>query len=218
MMKAMVITPAFTHAHHALHLQVQRSGLPWLPLYEHSDLPRVRSVLIEEALRRGAERVILVDADTVPADGVLEGLARSPAVTPTRAVWGLYPLREGDRWSVRPEDPEAALEAIAARRPFAIVSGGLGLACVHRQSLERVGADLPSVEEDTGARWRPFCVPIVSELAQVDTDPPVRRARYYADDGSLCWRLRHYGTELWCDPTARAGHVVSRMVTEPSAL
>lgn len=201
-MKTIIITPAYSHAHHHLQLQVQRSGIPWLPLYEHSDLPRVRSVLIEEALRRGAERVIFVDADNVPADGVLERLAAHPLVTPTSAVWGLYPLREGDRWSVRPEHAEQALVDIAAGRPFPILSGGLGITCVHRDSLLRLGETLPWLEEDTGARWQPFCVPFV------------RDGHYYADDGSLCLRLRESGTELVCDPVARAGHVVTRMVTE----
>lgn len=205
--KAIIITPAYSHARHEVHLQVQRSGLPWLPLYEHSDLPRVRSALIEEALRRGAERVIFLDADTVPADGVLARLGEHAAVTPTSAVWGLYPLREGDRWSVRPVDVEAANAAIAAGEPFPVLSGGLGLACVHRLSLERVAVKLPEVEEDTGARWHPFCVPIVRQTHEGPTT-------YYADDGSLCLRLRESGTELVCDPTLRAGHVVSRMITE----
>lgn len=208
--RALIITPAYSHAHHALHLQVQRSGLPWLPFYEHSDLPRVRSLLIEEGRRWGAERLVFVDADTVPADGVLEALATAPMVTPSRALFGLYPLREGDRWSVQPAIAEAeALAAIAARRPFPILWGGLGLACVHRESLERVAEKLPEVEEEAGVRWHPYCVPIVRQSHG-------ERTRYYPDDGSLCVRLRESGTELWCDPTARAGHMVARMITELS--
>lgn len=205
--KAVVITPAYSHAHHGLHLQLMRSGLPWLPRYEHSDLPRVRSVLIEEALATLAPRIILVDADNVPADGVLMRLAEHPLVTPTSAVWGLYPLREGDRWSVRPEDPAAASAAIDGGQTFPILSGGLGLACVHRESLLRLADELPLIEEDTGMRWHPFCVPFVHD------------ATYYADDGSFCSRLIQSGTRLVCDPKMRAAHAVSRLLlgVEPSA-
>ncbi len=170
-------------------------------LHEHSDLPRVRSVLIEQALATEAERVILLDADTVPSKGVLLALAEADGVTPERAVWGMYPLREGDRWSVNPIDPVDADVAIREGRRFPIATGGLGLCAIHRQSLIRLGETLPTVKEDTGLEWRPFCVPFV------------RGSDYYADDGSLCVRLRESGTELHCDPRLRAGHAVRTVLT-----
>lgn len=201
-MKAVIITPAHSHIDHRLELAIRRSGLPVIPLYERSDLPRARSVLIERALAEGAERIILVDSDTVPGRGVLETLATAEGVTPDCAVWGLYPLREGDRWSVNPVDPEAAARAIEENGPsFEIESGGLGLCAIHRESLERVAETLPRVLNDNGAEWRPFCLPFV------------RGSDYYADDRSLCARLRETGTELWCDPRLRAGHVVRQVVT-----
>lgn len=199
-MKALVITPAYSHAHHALQAAVQRAGLPWLPVYEHSDLPRVRSVLIEQGLSSGAERLIFADADTIPADGVLEALAATPVITPARALWGMYPLREGDRWSVHPRDEREAAAAIERGHQFRIEWGGLGLAAVHRDSLARLGDSLPFI--DDSVRWRPFCVPFV------------RGTTYCADDRSLCVRLLESGTELWCDPRVRAGHAVSRIITE----
>lgn len=201
-MNAVILTPAFSHTHPALERAILRSGIPWLPIYGHSDLPRVRSVLIEQGLARGAERLLLVDADVVPTIDVLRALVETPNVTPTRAIWGLYPLREGDRWSVSPADPEDASRALDAGRHFKIRTGGLGLCAIHRESLERAGAKLPTIAEDTGARWRPFCVPII------------RDATYYADDGSLCVRLRETGTELWCDPALRAAHVVTRAIKD----
>lgn len=200
-MNAAIITPAYRELDHRLWRAINASGIPSLVLHEHSDLPRVRSVLIEQALRTSAERIILIDADTVPSVGVLRALATSEDVTPERAVWGMYPLREGDRWSVNPEDATEADLAIREGRGFRIQTGGLGLCAIHRQSLKRLGATLPVIREDTGLEWRPFCVPFV------------RDSTYYADDGSLCMRLRESGTELCCNPTLRAGHAVRSVLT-----
>lgn len=204
-MKAVVVTPAYSHVDRRLERVILECRLPWLTLYEHSDLPRVRSVLIEQALASDAERIILVDADTVPTVGVLRSLADGEGVSADCAVWGMYPLREGDRWSVNPEDPAEADLGICEGRSFRIVTGGLGLAAIHRESLSRLGASLPTVTEKEGLRWRPFCVPFVREEQGGPT--------YYADDGSLCVRLRESGTELWCDPRLRAGHVVRSVLT-----
>lgn len=210
---AVIITPAYTHVSPRTLAAVQASGLPFLPLYEHSDLPRVRSVLVEMALGRPAERIIFLDADTVPDPGVLLRLADDPYVTPGRAVWGLYPLRDGARWSVDPKAPEQAERDIRDGVRFPIRKGGLGLACVHRMSLLRAGDILPHIEEQGGAvRWRPFCVPFY-RIGPLDKGS----ATYHADDGSLCARLRETETELWCDPTARAGHAVATVLREPRA-
>jgi hypothetical protein len=202
-MSAIVITPAYANTHPSLDRVMSAAGLPWLRVHQHSDLPRIRSVLIEQGLASGAERLILVDADTIPTAQALRELAESAEVTPSRALWGMYPLREGDRWSVNPEDPAEASQAVDAGRRFPILTGGLGLCAIHRDSLERLGATLPAIAEDTGATWRPFCVPLV------------RGARYYADDGSLCLRLTESGTELWCDPRLRAGHAATTILTAP---
>lgn len=200
-MTAAIVTPAYREVDHRLARAIQASGLPWLVLHKHSDLPRVRSVLIEQALRTPAERIILIDADTLASAEVLRELASSPEVTPSRALWGMYPLREGDRWSVNPEDAAAADQAIREGRGFRVRTGGLGLCAIHRESLLRLGETLPTVSEDTGLTWRPFCVPFV------------RGSDYFADDGSLCVRLRESGTELWCDSRLRAGHVVETVLT-----
>lgn len=203
-MKAVILTPAYTHVHHLAQRAIVRSGLPWLPLYGHSDLPRVRSMLIEEGLANGADVLILVDADTIPLGAsVLHELAA--AATPERAAWGLYVLRDGDKWSVKPVDPDAAIVAIERGEPFPIVTGGLGIAAIHRESLLRLGDTLPiMVERDTGNRWRPFCVPFY------------RGSDYFADDGSLCERLRATGTELWCHPRQLAAHAAETLLTAPT--
>jgi len=200
-MKAAIIIPAYTHVDHRLERAMLESQLPWLTLHEHSDLPRARSLLIEQALRTEAERVLLVDADVVPSPEVLVSLAEADGVTPQQAVWGMYPLREGDRWSVNPFDAAEADAAIREGRSFPIRTGGLGLCAIHRESLVRLGGALPTVREESGLEWRPFCVPFV------------RDGVYHADDGSLCARLTETGTELWCDPRLRGGHVVRSVIT-----
>jgi hypothetical protein len=202
-MKAAIITPAYREVDHRLERAVQASGIPYLVLRKHSDLPRVRSVLIESALAvtPAFERLILVDADSVPSVGTLRALAEAEGVTPDCAVWGMYPLREGDRWSVNPKDPVEADLAIREGRSFEILTGGLGICAIHRDSLLRLRETLPTVTEKDGLSWHPFCVPFV------------RGSDYYADDASLCVRLRESGTELWCDPRLRAGHVVETVLT-----
>jgi hypothetical protein len=205
-MNALIVTPVYSHAHEELDLAIRQSGIPSRRLYGHSDLPRARSILLELALASGAERVILVDADTLPSAAHLRALAQSPDVTPERAVWGLYPLRDGDRWSVDPEDAGEAEKAIAEAVPFRIRKGGLGLACIHRESLLRLGDTLPYIGEG-GFRWRPFCVPFYRISI-----PASEGAKYYADDGSLCVRLRETGTELWCHPEYLAGHAVTTVL------
>jgi hypothetical protein len=202
-MRAVILTPAYTHIHHLAERTIRISGIPHIELHGHSDLPRARSILIEQGLAQGADVLLLVDADTIPLGaGVLHALA--DAVTPTRAVWGLYVLRDGDKWSVNPVDPEAALVAIEGGEPFPIRGGGLGVTAIHRESLERLGATLPTlVDQGTSNRWRPFCVPFY------------RDSVYHADDGSLCARLTETGTELWCHPALRAAHAAETLLVTP---
>ncbi len=45
-MKAVILIPAHSHIDHRLEEVIRRSGIPMTPLYERSDLPRARSVLI----------------------------------------------------------------------------------------------------------------------------------------------------------------------------
>jgi len=195
-MKTLVITPAYSHAHHQVHAAIGATGMPWLPLYERSDLPRARSVLVSRAVELGAQVVVFVDADTVPAPGALDAIIA--AVRPGRTVFGVYELRDG-RLSVDPEDPVAAEGAIARRLPFPVRWGGLGLAAVHLDDLRRVGEGLPLIR-DPDVVWRPYCVPFV------------RDGQYYADDRSLCARLRDAGVELVADPAIVGLHAVTRLV------
>lgn len=191
----LIITPAYTHVHHELQLSVARSGMPWHVLYNHSDLVRVRSALISQALDLGAEVVLFVDADNVPGDGVLARIADS--VTPERATFGVYSLRDGRR-SVQPVD-----ESAVRPEPYRITYGGLGLAAVHRESLTRVAHRLQRVTSDT-VPWDPFCLPFVDDAGV-----------YHGDDRSLCARLIDSGTQLWADPRLVVHHAITTMVGLP---
>jgi hypothetical protein len=196
--KALIVTPAYSHAHHLLGQAIARSGLRWLPLYEHSDLVRARSILLTLALREGADVLVLVDADVIPGPGVLEAVAAAP--TPERAVFGIYTQRDGKRLSVEPlGGADEAAGAMARGEPFPIVFGGLGLVAIHAESLVRVAATLPAVHEPE-LSWAPFCLPFV------------RGTTYHGDDRALCARLRDAGVELVADPRLDVRHAVTTLV------
>jgi hypothetical protein len=176
----------------------------WLTLYHHSDLVRVRSALVSQALDSGAEVIIFADADTIPVGDALIRIAAQ--ATPARAVFGLYMQRDGERLSVEVTDPPAASAAMAAGELFPIVYGGLGLVAVHRASLQRVAASLPTVTSDALA-WQPFCLPFVLDGV------------YHGDDRSLCHRLASTGTELWADPTLDVRHAITTLAAvQPSGV
>lgn len=203
--KTIIITPAYTHVDDRTERAVQATGLPWVRLYRNSDLPKARSVLIEKALATDAERVLFLDADVVPSPAALKWLAETDEITPAKAMWGRYPQRDGRRWSFEPIDHQEALSARVGNF-FHLEWGGLGLACVHRRSLERVGTALKYVEHVGEVKWRPFCVPMV-----VGND-------YLADDRALCNRLRRAGTVLRCRADLVAGHATVQVVTGLSPL
>lgn len=208
-MKTLVVTPAYTHTHHLTRRAVQASGLPWAEEVGHSDLVRVRSYIIGKALDAGAERVILLDADVVPTASGLRWLAETDQVHDEQAVWGLYELKDG-RWSVEPQSFEE-FDAAEDGALVPIIWGGLGICCIHRESLERVQAGLQAsghcpVRERNGVEWTPYCLPFVE------------RGEYFPDDKSLCYRLTQAGTSLVCRPDLLAGHMATKMLTGPERL
>ena len=193
-MKALVIIPARTHIDPKLDEVLRAVGVPFMPAYEMSDLPLARSQLVSQALASGAERVLFVDSDVVPRVDQLRRLADTELVTPARALFGIYALRNG-RLSVCPR-------GAAEGERFDIAYGGLGFAAVHRASLERVGERLPTI--DGPVRWKPYCVPFVAVAEGKGT--------YYADDRSLCQRLVDAGTALVADRELVVGHRVPGVV------
>lgn len=202
-MKALIITPAYIDICRELRAAILGAGIPVLPAFEHSDLPRIRSMLITQALTSApsaVERLLLVDADIVPTAGQLLELATSPLVTPDSALTGLYPTRDGKRWAVHARDPEDPGRSSAFEAEWA----GLGFCAIHRQSLERVAAATPQVYPDGGGSgWTPFCVPtLVPGL-------------YLPDDRALWYRLECAGVRLWADSGLKVGHLIRAILREP---
>lgn len=204
-MSALIITPAYTDLCRELRAAILASGLPVLPAFEHSDLPRVRSMLITQALTSTAERLILVDSDIVPSGAQLQELATSPLVTAENALTGLYPTRDGKGWAVHAKRPEEAAE-----RPGGVFEAewaGLGFCAIHRRSLERIVEDMAHVRGEGGGGgtdWTPFCVPFVAD-----------GGRYFADDRALWRRLEDVGVRLWADSGLKVGHVIRAVLRNP---
>jgi hypothetical protein len=208
-MSALIITPAYTDICRELRAAILASGLPVLPAFEHSDLPRVRSMLITQALTSPdvVDRLILVDSDIVPTGAQLQELATSPLVTAENALTGLYPTRDGKGWAVHAKDPQEAAE-----RPGGVFEAewaGLGFCAIDRESLERVARYLPLVTaEGAGPDWTPFCVPELEYLSQ-------KNARYFPDDRVLWRNLEKVGVRLWADSGLKVGHVIRAVLRNP---
>jgi len=201
-MKALIICPARTHIDYRTQAAIAASGLPIYPLYEYSDLPRVRSALISHGLELGAERLIFLDADVIPTHAQLQWMAETDELTPTKAIWGFYPLRTRKTWSVKPKASATGRTEVAPEDSFEIEFGGLGLAVVHRDSLLRIQPRLPEVVEGD-SRWHPYCMPVV------------RNGQWLGDDRSLCWRLQKTGTELVCYAKLLAKHAFTAEFATP---
>lgn len=193
--ETIITIPVREHINRALRSALDASGMPWLPIYEMSDLPRARSYLVTAALRdTDAQRVLFVDADIVATAGELARLAAHERVSDTGAVTGLYAMRSGRTWACHA--PDERVEPDGCRRAeFA----GLGYACISRASLLRVQQTLPRLHDPEVGEWWPFCVPFVGDR---DGKP-----EYCADDVSLWRRLEATGTQLWADTRLVVGHV-----------
>lgn len=192
MARDIITIPVRDHINRALRSSLDECGLPWLPLYEMSDLPRARSYLVTQAVESGAERVLFLDADIVASAEEILRLAEHPRVTSEGAVTGLYAMRSGKTWACH--SPDDRVEADGCRRAE---YAGLGFACVSRASLLRVKATVPELHDANVGSWWPYCVPFIEG------------ALYCADDVSLWRRLANTGTQLWADTRLVAGHVAA---------
>lgn len=193
-MKALITLPVRDHINPALRSAIAQARIPFLPLYGMSDLPRARSLLVTQALKLGAERILFIDADIVPTAEEILLLAEHPRVARHWAVTGLYPLRSGKAWACHAPD-ETLVSGVYRRAEYA----GLGFACISRESLLAVKSGLPDIEDPEAGTWWPFCVPVVR---RVDGGKP----EYGADDVSLWWRLADVGVQLWADTRLVVGH------------
>lgn len=200
--RAVVTLPVREHINRVLRSSLDECGLPWIPLYEMSDLPRARSYLITQALQTGAERVVFLDADIVASPDELLALAGHRRVTDQAAVTGLYATRDGRAWACSSPDP--TLVDGMRRAEYA----GLGFACISRSSLMRVTGTLTELTDPHFGKWWPFCVPFID--GSLGGDPI-----YCADDVSLWRRLSMAGTTLWADPSLVVGHIAAVTLRSP---
>lgn len=54
------------------------------------------------------------------------------------------------------------------------------------------------------------CVLTTTELiqaVQLKFGAPFNPTDYYGEDLAFCWRVNQLGREIWCEPTARCGHI-----------
>jgi hypothetical protein len=197
-MKVLALIPAYSHVDHRLRDALDRAGVPFHPFHECSDLPKARSQLLTLGLEQSdADAFLLLDSDMTPTAEQIHALANHPSFGPLDAVVGAYPTREG-MLAAAPLVPSARV-TLGEAGPLALAGAGLGFAIVHRKSLERIakGPRLPVVTEVTvGARWLPFCLPLVEG------------GTYYPDDYSLWWRLRRVGGRVWLAPELLIGHLI----------
>lgn len=192
MLKPLIVIPAYTAINHRLMSVILHTGLPLLPFFEMSDLPRTRSLLLTAACKQECERVITIDSDIVPSADQLMELATSDHVTPNQALTGFYALRGGDgRMSLH------APEATEDTQVFPAEWGGLGFAAIHKESLVRLVNALPAITGDD-REWTPFCVPVITQEGQ-----------YLSDDRSLWWRLKNAGVSLVASRSLHVGHIDS---------
>lgn len=207
MIQPIILVPAHTSLHHALHQAITHSGLDCEVLYGHSDLPKARSVLLTNAMQQSRSRVILVDSDTLVTPEALQYLAQTGDVHSDQAVCGRYVLKNREQWSVDAVDPENV--PLGTGKLFEVKRCGLGVMSVSLESLLRVAEHTgPVTEEQGGGQWFPFCVPQLSQDGE--------HVRYQADDFSFCARLAQSGTKIMCKENLIAGHAMTTIVTECS--
>lgn len=187
----LALTPAYTHVDHRLSKTLGQLGIKHLPHYECSDLPKARSQLLTYGLEQtDAGMFLLLDSDMTPSAEQLLALL-TPPLGKAHAVSAAYVSRSG-ALACRPLDLTAEV-AIGEPGRAELDAAGLGCMAIHRASLERVAATLPRLE----GHWLPFCVPFYDESG-----------RYYADDYSLCARLRATGTRLWLATDVLVPHLI----------
>ncbi len=199
-----VTLPVRDDINRSLREALKGAGLPWLPIYGMSDLPRARSLLITRALSLGADVVVFIDADITPTPEQILALARHPRLSPESAVTGLYAVRTGQAWACDADPSAPEFDGCLPAR-----TAGLGFAAVTRASLLRVAESLPALDdtEAPGQTWRPYCLPFIGER---DGKP-----EYLAEDIALWMRLGASGTRLWADPKLTVGHLTQLALFSP---
>ena len=204
-MKPLCLIPAYSHIDWRLQKVLETVGIRCLPTYGCSDLVKARSRLLTDGLATDADRFLFLDADVIPTPEDILQLLESPRLSEDSAVSGCYLVREG-RLAAVPETNQVRLFSEPRFVPCA--AAGLGISVVHRASIERVRASLPTIVDEDTARgpvaWHPYYVPVILEQKE--------GYRYLADDYSFWWRLNVVGVNLWLDTHVVVGHAKSALL------
>lgn len=192
-MNPIITLPVRDHINGFLRSALDACGYPWLPVYGSSDLPRVRSVLLTQALRGGYDRVLCIDADIVADASDIRRLAEHPRLSEHGAVTGLYAVRSGEAWACKLYDEPVAPDGCRAAE-----YAGLGFAAISTVSLARLAKLLEKLEDPDVGDWWAFCCPYIRRND--------RGYEYCPEDVSLWNRLAVAGTHLWADPSLIVGH------------
>ena len=47
----------------------------------------------------------------------------------------------------------------------------------------------------------------MTSVELITFSPEIYDGVKYGEDLAFCWRVKEIGKEMWCDPTARVGHI-----------
>lgn len=200
----LITLPVRDDINRGLRETLKGTGIPYLPVYGMSDLPRARSLLITRALRLGATVVVFIDADIVASSEQILALAHHARLSARSAVTGLYAVRSGQSWACDADPDKPAKDGCLPGR-----TAGLGFAAMTRASLMRVGKTLPDLEdvEAPGQTWKPYCLPYLRKRG--------RKHEYLSEDIALWCRLAATGTKMWADPKLTVGHLTQAAIYSP---
>ena len=207
-MSPLILVPAYNAIDWRLHDAIGRSGIPMLAVYGCSDLVKVRSQMLSDALRSSADRFIFIDSDIIPSPEQIWQLVESEKLNAESAVSGCYAGRDG-----------ALAAQLESQEPFTLSGGarfvecfaaGMGFSAVHRDTVELIRNELPELTTGQGVEWRAYFLPLViADRMNADA------ISYLSEDWAFWWRVRNLGkAAFWIDTNLCVGH----LHTAPRAL
>jgi hypothetical protein len=201
-MAPLILISAYQHLDWRLQEAITRSGVPLLAVYGCSDLVKVRSQLLSDALRSNADRFLFIDADMVPTAEQIWQLAESEMLNPTNAVSGCYLGRDGQLAAQLKQQTPIRLDQ--CERYLPCLAAGMGFSAIHRDSVERLRSSLPELRTETGIEWRAYF------LTQViaDEERSGGETTYFSEDWAFWWRVRNLASAaFWLDTQLPIGHL-----------
>lgn len=205
MPRPIALTPAYLHVNYRLRECLDRLKIPHMVIHQCSDLVKVRSFLLSNALSQtDADLFLLIDADMVPSPEHVEMLVESPKLLPDSAVTGAY-LTRGEVLAAQPTS-KTPFNLGGSPRFVECWGSGLGFSAITRQSVETVAERLPVITESNGLKWHPFCLPRMVSHPEFTGG----KQEYLSEDYAFWWNCREHGVGLWLDTHLVIPHMVER--------